>query len=73
MAVGKPLNEIGLEKVPEILLLAVRTADGQWQHNPPRSRRVDPGMVLIFLGSPKDSRALCDQLGAEMIGGPLTG
>jgi hypothetical protein len=28
-------------------------------------------MVLIFLGSPEDSRELCDQLGGEMIAAPL--
>jgi voltage-gated potassium channel len=71
-AVGKALNELGLGNVPEILLLAVRTPDGQWQYNPPRTRVVTAGVVLIFLGSPKDSRALCDQLGGEMIGAAQT-
>jgi voltage-gated potassium channel len=71
-AVGKPLNELGLEKVPAILLLAVRSPDGKWQYNPPRTRVVGAGVVLIFLGSTKDSRKLCEQLGGEMIGAPAT-
>lgn len=69
-AVGKPLNGLGLQNVPHALLLAVRTDDGEWQYNPPRSRTVEPGMVLIFLGSPADSKALCEQLGGEMISMP---
>lgn len=69
-AVDKPLNRLGLENVPEILLLAVRRKDGHWEYNPPRSRVVAAGMVLIFLGTPKDSRRLCEQLEGEMISVP---
>jgi len=69
-AVGTPLNEIGLEKVPGALLVAVRAADGTWQYNPPRSNAVAADTVLIFLGSPGDSRALCDQIGGVMISRP---
>lgn len=68
--VGQPLNGIGLERIPHALLLAVRAADGSWQYNPSRSRLVTPEMVLIFLGSPDDSRALCEHLGGVMISLP---
>jgi voltage-gated potassium channel len=69
-AIGRPLNQIGLEKVPNALLLAIRGADGVWQYNPPRSGAVAEDMVLIFLGSPEDSRALCAQLQGVMIAQP---
>lgn len=69
-AVGLPLNGIGLEKVPHALLLAVRSASGDWEYNPARTREVTGDMVLIFLGSPQDSRALCEQLGGVMISMP---
>lgn len=69
-AIGKALNQIGLEKVPHALLLAVRGADGAWQYNPPRSQTVAEDVVLIFLGSPTDSRALCEQLQGVMISLP---
>jgi voltage-gated potassium channel len=69
-SVGRPLNEIGLDRVPNALLLAVRGEDGAWQYNPPRSRPVAAGMVLIFLGSPDDSVALCEQVGGVMISAP---
>ena len=72
-AVGKRLNELGLEKIPAILLLAVRAGDGEWQYNPPRTREVLAEMVLIFLGSPEDSLFLCEPLGGEMIAAPATG
>ena len=70
-AVGRPLNTLGLDKTPGALLLAERDAEGNWLYNPSRSRPVTPGVTLIFLGSPHDSRALCDQLGGVMISQPL--
>lgn len=71
-AIGKALNQIGLEKVPQALLLAVRGADGEWEYNPARSKVVTEDAVLIFLGSPDDSRALCEQLQGVMISLPTT-
>ena len=64
---GKAINQIGLEKLPEILLLAVRQVDGQWLYNPPRSYEVKPGVVLIFLGTPEDSQRLRDRLAPERV------
>ena len=69
-AVGQPLNGLGLDKVPHALLVAVRSAEGEWEYNPIRSQEVGPGMTLIFLGSPDDSRRLCEQLQGEMISVP---
>lgn len=69
-AVGRPLNGLGLEKVPHALLLAVRAEDGTWQYNPIRSQAVKAGTTLIFLGSPEDSRKLCEELHGEMISMP---
>ena len=69
-SIGMPLNGLGLDRIPGALLLAERDSDGNWHYNPPRNEKVTPGMVLIFLGSPGDSRALCEQLGGEMISMP---
>jgi len=69
-AVGRPLTEIGLEKVPHALLLAVRDASGAWRYNPDRSEPVAADSVLVFLGSPADARKLCDQLEGEMVAVP---
>ena len=69
-AVGKRLNELGLDKLPGILLVATRSDGGAWEYNPLRTESVAAGMVLVFLGSPDESRQLCDQLGGEMIASP---
>lgn len=66
-SIGEPLRSLGLEQLPRLLLLAVRSGDGAWEYNPSRSDRVKPGMVLIFLGSPDDSRALREKLGVELL------
>jgi len=73
LAVGKPLKGLGLEKLPGILLVATRSKDGSWEYNPARTEVVGAGMVLIFLGSPQDSRRLCEALGGEMIATPAAG
>ncbi len=69
-SIGVPLNALGLDRIPGALLLAEREADGSWHYNPPRNEKVRAGMVLIFLGSPSDARALCEHLGGEMISMP---
>lgn len=68
--IGRRLNAIGLDRIPGALLLAGRDAQGTWHYNPPRDEIVAEGMVLIFLGSPADARALCDLLGGEMLAAP---
>lgn len=69
--IDTPLNSVGLDKIPGALLLAERDPQGNWRYNPPRDQRVKAGMVLIFLGSPKDALALCEHLGGEMISMPI--
>jgi voltage-gated potassium channel len=69
-SIGVPLNALGLDRIPGALLMAERESDGSWHYNPPRNEKVTAGMVLIFLGSPDDARALCQQLGGEMISMP---
>jgi voltage-gated potassium channel len=69
-AVGRALNEVGLDRVPNALLLAVRSPDGSWRYNPVRTETVEPGAVLVFLGSPDDARSLCAELEGEMIAMP---
>jgi voltage-gated potassium channel len=72
-AVGKQFKDLGLSGLPGILLVATRSVGGELVYNPLRSRSVTAGMVLIFMGSPVDSRSLCDQLGGEMLATPAAG
>jgi voltage-gated potassium channel len=65
-AVGQEIRKLGLADLPGILLLALRSGDGSWEYNPSRSHVVRPGTVLIFLGSPEDSRALRERLGRDV-------
>lgn len=69
-AVGKRPGELGLEKMSNALLMALRCPDGTWRYNPNREEEVHAGCVLIFLGSPEDVRALCDQLGGTVLSPP---
>jgi len=68
-AVGKQIRHLGLDDLPGILLLAVRAGDGGWEYNPKRTEEVKAGQILIFLGSPDDSRKLRERLGGELISG----
>jgi voltage-gated potassium channel len=62
-ALGKQLRDVGLEKVPGALLLAVRYVDGSWAYNPSRDSEIEAGHTLIFMGSPADGRTLRELLG----------
>ncbi len=69
-SVGKQFRDLGLDKLPGILLVATRSSNGDWHYNPPRNGTVTAGLVLIFIGSPHESRELVDMLGGEMIAAP---
>lgn len=64
-AAGRTLRDLRLEDFPGVLLLAIRDVDGSWEYNPPRDRVVLAGQVLIYLGSPEDSRDLRSSIGQE--------
>ena len=49
---GSTLAQIGVQKSSGALLLAVRTVAGQFIANPVPSLRVEPGTILIALGTP---------------------
>ncbi len=66
---GRAIRDLGLDDFPGVLLLALRAPDGGWRYNPSRDSEVLPGHVLIFLGSPEDSRALRERLGGELVSG----
>jgi len=67
---GKSIQDLQLEDLPGVLLLAVRATDGTWEYNPPRRRVVEVGEVLIFMGTPADSRELRVRFGTEVASPP---
>jgi voltage-gated potassium channel len=61
--IGKRLRDVGLERVPGALLLAVRYGEDDWIYNPSRDSQIEAGHTLIFMGSPADGRTLGKLLG----------
>jgi len=46
------LADVRQEESLELMVIAVRDADGSWHYNPPDSIPLPPGTGLIFMGSP---------------------
>jgi voltage-gated potassium channel len=67
-AIGQKINDIHLEDIPGVLLLAIRDRDGSWEYNPPRRSTIREGTTLIVLGSPQDCRSLTERLGGTTLG-----
>lgn len=63
--IGKPLSTLKLNDLPDVLLLAARE-HGSWKYNPPRSYELQPGVVLIFLGTPDDLQAVRGRVGGDV-------
>jgi Trk K+ transport system NAD-binding subunit len=36
----------------DALLIALRNTDGSWTYNPADASRIEPGLTLIYMGSP---------------------
>ncbi|WP_016880804.1 MULTISPECIES: potassium channel family protein [unclassified Rhodococcus (in: high G+C Gram-positive bacteria)] len=51
---GSTLAQIGVQQASGALLLAIRTVAGQFIANPVPSLRVEPGTILIALGTPDE-------------------
>ena len=47
------LGDIRKEESLDLMVIAVRTADGTWRYNPPDSTPLPPGTGLIFMGNPQ--------------------
>jgi voltage-gated potassium channel len=56
--VGRTLGELNTHSRTNCLLLATRSADDNYIYNPPDDERLEPGMLLIVMGDPRDVRAL---------------
>ncbi len=54
---GKAISELGLERFPHFLLLAVRT-EGDWVYNPPLSYTIRIDDTFIFMTTPEERAEL---------------
>ncbi len=53
------LGDIRKEESLDLMVIAVRAADGTWRYNPPDSTPLPPGTGLIFMGNP-EARAMIE-------------
>ncbi len=53
------LGDVRKEESLDLMVIAVRTAAGAWQYNPPDTTPLPPGTGLIFMGNP-DARTLIE-------------
>lgn len=61
---GKTVEDLHHLHPADALLIAIRTSDGTWHYNPRDEVRIEPGMTLIYMGSP-EAREEMDRLCAE--------
>jgi voltage-gated potassium channel len=56
--VGKTVNDMNLESMGNILLIAARKADGDWIYNPKPAMAIEGEMSLIILGTTEEREVL---------------
>lgn len=56
--VGKTISGSGIKTSTNILLLAVKKENGDWEYNPKDDFLLQAGMELIIMGSPEDKRTV---------------
>ncbi len=57
---GATVGSLRAGPIRELTVLAVRSADGTWVYNPDDALRLEPGMGVIFLGSPDARGAIAE-------------
>jgi voltage-gated potassium channel len=66
--VGLQLREAAIRKVSDVLVIAVREAEGEIVHNPPPGLVITSGMTLIVLARAKDVMRLREGIADGTIG-----
>ena len=60
---GKTLQGAALRKRTGVLVIAVRSPDGEVRHAPPADLKITPGQILIVIGRPEEVRAVRAKVG----------
>jgi voltage-gated potassium channel len=55
---GTTVGQLHARKIKDLLVVALREADGTWRYNPEEHERMNPGMTIVFMGSPEARTAL---------------
>lgn len=50
---GKKVGMIREQRIPDLLLMALRRPDGSWQYNPPDEVTLEEGSAVVYMGDPK--------------------
>ena len=58
VAAGTTVGQLHARKIKDLLVVALRHADGTWRYNPEEHERMNAGMTIIFMGSPEARTAL---------------
>lgn len=56
--VGTTIAQLHARKIKDLLVVALRHADGAWHYNPDEDERLEAGVTIIFMGSPEARAAL---------------
>ena len=63
---GKTVNDMNLESMGNILLIAARKADGDWIYNPKPATAIEEEMSLIILGTTEEREVLQALVSVEL-------
>ncbi len=55
---GRPVGELRALRIPDLLVVSVRLANGDWVYNPPDEFILDVGVTVIYIGSPEARRSI---------------
>jgi voltage-gated potassium channel len=55
---GTTVGQLHQHKIKDLLVVALRDADGTWRYNPEEHEPINPGMAIIFMGTPEARTAL---------------
>lgn len=55
---GETVRALRERKIDELLIVALRDANGEWRYMPGEDTRILPGMSLVYIGSPQAREAI---------------
>lgn len=61
---GQTLREAPIRAETNVMVVAIRGADGNFVYNPPAEQRIEPGSFIVVLGTSDGVRRLREMLGA---------
>jgi voltage-gated potassium channel len=66
---GRSMGELDIQSTTGAVVIALRKADGSFDVTPTPDARIEPGDVLIAIGTQDELRSLEDLIGAEHVAG----